>query len=41
LLGLQLQILERGIGGQDVKSVIEDLAHLLELFRGVKFDVEF
>jgi hypothetical protein len=41
LFRVQLQVLERSVGGQHVKSIIEDLAHLLELLGRVELDVEF
>ena len=41
LLRLQLQIFKWGIDGQGVKSVIEDLSHLFELFWRIELDIEF
>jgi hypothetical protein len=40
LLGMELQILERSVSGQDMKGIIEDLTHFFELFWRVKLDVE-
>jgi hypothetical protein len=40
LLGMELKILERSAGGQDVKGIIEDLANFFKLFGRVELDVK-
>jgi hypothetical protein len=37
---MQLQVLEGSVSGQDMKRIIEDLTHFLELFGRVELDVE-